>query len=61
MKKLLNKNLYTLKDLAEALGVPYSTLNKHFKDGVIKIETISFGRREYLTEETFNDIVKSIL
>jgi predicted site-specific integrase-resolvase len=52
MKKIFDRNYYTLTDVQKKVGVSYMTIHR-WKD---KIPMVTMGHKKYITEEVFNKI-----
>jgi hypothetical protein len=59
MKTILGKNYYSIKEVAEHIGMPYLTFIRWKDKGVFN--TVQFGARFFLTEEDFKNLEKTLI
>lgn len=60
MKTILNKNYYTIKDVAEALQMNYMAARLLLLKSE-EIPKVTIGKAKYLTEEVFNNLESYII
>lgn len=60
MKKLEEGNLYFRHDLAKALQVDSSTINRWIAMGILPVPTIKWGARKAYSEKAYLQAIKKI-
>ena len=56
MKTVKNKKYYSIRDLAEALDIPYQTVHRWVKQE--DIQMVKIINRQYFTEKKFKELTK---
>jgi len=55
MRSVLGVNLYDLREVAEMLGVSYSTVRNYIKES--KLEALKIGSKLYVNEENIKGFI----
>lgn len=58
MKKTIDNILYTVRDLADALGKPYPTIYSRVVRGVLPEPGVTHGRSRYYSAAEFDRVVE---